>query len=99
MNNVLTRKLLKHFKHAVWDLTGEREERTDKVIKYLQNRLNRHLVKDTNVVNLTFIQALKRGYIRQAIDKWWIVDVCGCKKRTVQEALSILNEHLNKQSN
>ncbi|UGC97790.1 hypersensitive-induced response protein 4 [Proteus phage 309] len=99
MNNVSTRKLLKRFKPVVWDLTGEREERIDKVIKYLQNRLNRHLVKSTNVINLTFIQALKMGYIRQATNKWWIVDVCGCKKRTVHEALSILNEHLNKQSN
>lgn len=71
---------IKLLRRSIWDLTGRKEMQAERVLTYLKKRVNRArgLVEKPECPKpMTFMEAIKLGYIRQQgnwKDAPWVFD-------------------------
>lgn len=94
-----TNDLMKHFRKAIWDMQGAKEEQCERVLRYLSSRNSRGLKGKRKIVTertvYTFIEAKTEGLIYKSKDELsWIFDATRYESST--EALAALNASLTK---
>ncbi|MFH6895744.1 hypothetical protein ACHCAL_17065 [Providencia huaxiensis] len=71
---------IKNLRRTIWDLSGQKEAQAERVLAYLKVRVNRAkglVVVPHSPKPMTFMEAIKLGYIRQQgnwKDAPWVFD-------------------------
>lgn len=94
-----TEQMIKHIRKIIWDLSGEKELQAERILTKLYKRRDRAArdlpTKTVESFNaLSFIDAIKEGYIYQLVDGDWCYD--SSRYGTASEALKALNDHLSR---
>ncbi|OZS72210.1 hypothetical protein CHI95_23195 [Providencia rettgeri] len=84
---------IKNLRRTIWDLSGQKEAQAERVLAYLKVRVNRDkglVVLPHSPKPMTFMEAIKLGYIRQQgnwKDAPWVFD-----NRIMPSATAALDE-------